>query len=331
MAPTSQIVDGVWNKIGAMPKLYIEEFVGITNRLECLSLAFAIQKEYGHDIILDWSELDSFCVDGTRQGRVTFLTKLGAQRVRNCDMATFSTLAGKKILLRSLDGPPEKQDPIYMDVPAKIHPKEHLAAEIRAMFAAVNGRPIVGIHIRHGDFQLANKDTYSIDGVKWPAVPIWWYEKAMEKIVELNSDTCFFLSCTGDPDTHGTLTKNFDVITVPVQSHYGYKNRGNDHRSTVNPVADLFALACCPVVLATPISCYSHWAANVLGIPATSIIPLPGASEANPLMGAVRIYGSRLPRWAAAGRTGSDVTPLDNKLTGIFLDAPADTSWMKSC
>lgn len=30
-----------------MPNLYVEEFVGITNRLETLPLAFAIRKDYG--------------------------------------------------------------------------------------------------------------------------------------------------------------------------------------------------------------------------------------------------------------------------------------------
>ncbi|MFZ2393476.1 MAG: hypothetical protein WBI05_04060 [Rhodoferax sp.] len=48
-----------------MPKLYIDEFVGVSNRFETLPLAFAIQKEYGHQIILDWHELDSFAVSGT--------------------------------------------------------------------------------------------------------------------------------------------------------------------------------------------------------------------------------------------------------------------------
>lgn len=311
-----------------MPKLYIEEFVGITNRLETLPLAFAIQKEYGHDIILDWRELDSFSVDGTRRGKVTLLAKLGAVRVRNCDEALFSRCDGKKVLLRSLDGPPERLDPIYMDVAARVHLKEHLATEVRTMFAAVSGRPVVGVHIRHGDFRQADTLVYTIDPPEWPAVPVWWYEQAMAALVRKNKDICFFLSCTGDPDSHGTLTKNFDVITVPVQSHYGYKNRGTEHPSTVNPLADLFALACCPAVLATPVSGYSHWAANVLGIPAVCIVPLPGASEQNPLMGAVRLYGCRLPRWRAAGRTGSDVTPLGKNLEGIEISLPAETAWL---
>ena len=311
-----------------MPKLYIEEFVGITNRLETLPLAFAIQKEYGHDIILDWRELDSFSVDGTRRGKVTLLSKLGAVRIRNCDEAIFSRLAGRKALLRSLDGPPERLDPIYMEVASRVHLKEHLAKEVRAMFAGVGHRPVVGVHIRHGDFREPDALVYTIDPPEWPAVPIWWYEQTMAALLRKNRDICFFLSCTGDPDSHGSLTKNFDVITLPVASHYGYKNRGTEHPSTVNPVADLFALACCPVVLATPVSGYSHWGANVLGIPALCIIPLPGATPLNPLSGAVQMYGSRLPRWRAAGRTGSDVMPLNKNLDEIEISLGADTRWL---
>ena len=137
-----------------MPKLYIEEFVGITNRLETLPLAFAIRKQYGHEIILDWRELDSFTVDDTKRGKVNLLAKLGAERVRNCDRNTFDGLRGKKILLRSLDGPPEYLDEIYMDIPAKIHLNAELAAEVKATFAKAGDRPVVGVHIRHGDFQV---------------------------------------------------------------------------------------------------------------------------------------------------------------------------------
>jgi len=61
-------------------KLYIEEFVGITNRLETLPLAFAIRKSRGHEIVLDWRELDSFSVDDTRRGKVNVISKIGAVR-----------------------------------------------------------------------------------------------------------------------------------------------------------------------------------------------------------------------------------------------------------
>jgi hypothetical protein len=309
-----------------MPKLYIEEFVGITNRLETLALAFAIRKQYGHDIILDWRELDSFSVDDTRRGKVTMLAKMGAERIRNCDRAIFDRLAKKKILLRSLNGPSELLDPIYMDIPARIHLNDNLASVIKKSFASIENRPVVGVHIRHGDFQVIDPAVYSIDGYEWPAVPIWWYEKTMGTLVRKNREICFFLSCTGDPESYSTLTKNFDVMTLPLESHYAYKN-GSEHSSKINPVADLFALACCSLLLATPISGYSHWAANVLGVPATCIVPIPGATETNPLTGTTKLYGTRLPRWRGAGRNGSDVNPLNLDLQGIEITS-ACSDWL---
>lgn len=309
-----------------MPKLYIDEFVGITNRLETLPLAFAIRKTYGHDIFLDWHELDSFSVDDTRRARVRPWTKLGALRVRNCDAAQFASLKNQKIILRSLDGPADKLDPIYLETASKIHLNPALASSIRAMFAPVQNRPLVGVHIRHGDYVVTDENVYDITGVEWPAVPVWWYEKTMEAIARKQKDVCFFLSSTGDPDIYTALHRNFDVLTLDTASPYTYK--GKDHESRVNPVADLFALACCPVMLATPISGYSHWAANVLGGPTTCIVPLPGATPEHPLKGVVRLYGSRLPRWRAAGREGTDTVKISDDFEGVDLTGSTNTGWL---
>lgn len=309
----------------ARPRLYIDEFVGITNRLETLPLAFAIQKEYGHEIILDWSELDSFSVAGTRRAKLRFWQKPGALRVRNCDAAQFATLGGKKIILRSLDGPSDKLDPIYLDVASRVTTAPHLADAIRRTFARAQGRPVVAVHIRHGDYRIVDESRYDPLACEWPAVPLWWYEAVMERIAFKQKDVSFFLSCTGDPATYETLHRRFDVFTLDVTSPYDYK--GPDHDSRVNPVADLFALACCPVMLATPLSGYSHWAANALGIPAVCIIPRAGATPDNPLMGALRLYGKRLPAWRTAGRE-EGAEPISDDFEGVDLTGTADTSWL---
>ena len=309
-----------------MPKLYIDEFVGISNRLEVLPLAFAIREAYGHEIILDWRELDSFSVDDTRRGKVRILARLGAERIRNCDVATFARLAGKKIILRSLDGPDETLAPIYLEAARKIHLAPHLVDSIRSSFASRAGRPIVGVHIRQGDYELVNPDCYETSK-EWPAVPLWWYEEMMARIAALRPDVSFFLACTGNPAAFESMRNRFDTFTLDAKSPYGYK--GLDHQSEVNPVADLFALACCPVLLATPISGYSHWAANVLGAPTSCIVPMPGATRDQPLSGRVELYGERMPRWRAAGRTGSDTAPL-NDFAALDLGRPAHTDWLQS-
>ncbi|GBG02355.1 hypothetical protein AZSI13_16820 [Azospira sp. I13] len=308
-----------------MPKLYIDEFVGVSNRLETLPLAFAIAKTYGHDIILDWHELDSFSVDNTRRGKVGLLARIGAQRVRQCDRALFDSLGGKKIILRSLDGPSEILDPIYLETARRLHLAPHLREQVQQTFAGLEGRPVVGVHVRQGDYELGDESTYRIDR-EWPAVPVWWYAETMRAIQRQQPDVVFFLSSTGDPKALAELHDGLTVVSLDAPSPYGYK--GQDHASVVNPVADIFALACCPVLLATPISGYSHWAANALGEATDCIVPLPGATRENPLRGLVQMYGSRLPRWRNAGRTGEDTLALGDGFADIDLSRPAHTRWL---
>ena len=307
-----------------VPKLFIDEFVGISNRLETLPLAFAIRKAYGHDIVLDWHELDSMSVDGTARGKVGVLARLGALRVRECDRARFDTLAGRKIILRSLDGPAELLDPIYLEVGRRVRLAPRLARELAETFERARGRPVVGVHIRHGDYQLENENVYRVDR-EWPAVPVWWYAAAMAAIRRVQPGVVFFLAGTGDPSALPEL-HGFETLSLSVGSHYGYKGEG--HGSRVNPVADLFALACCPVILATPLSGYSHWAANVMGPPSECIVPLPGATRERPLRARVSLYGARLPRWRATARSGADTLPLDERFSGLDLERTADARWL---
>jgi hypothetical protein len=308
-----------------MPSLYIDEFVGISNRLEVLPLAFAIREIHGHDVFLDWHELDSFRVEGTQRRRILPWMKLGALRVRHCDSAQFAALAGRRIILRSLEGPDELLQPRYLDAARRVRLAPALVDTLRASFARVGARPVVGVHLRQGDYRLVTDARYDI-GTEWPAVPMWWYRSAMQAVQRAVPEVTFLLTGNGDPTLHAELTRGLDVFTLDAPSHYHYK--GADHRSRVNPLADLFALACCPVLIATPVSGFSHWAANALGAPTTCIVPLPGATPENPGMGRVELYGARLPRWRAAGRTGTDTTPLTAALDGIDLSRRAQVDWL---
>jgi hypothetical protein len=309
-----------------MPKLYIDDYVGIANRLETLTLAFAIRKEFGHEIFLDWPELDSFRVEDTRRASVRLIARMGAVRIRYCNEEIFSSLRGKKIILRALDGPADRLDPIYLDVALKIRLAPSLAGQIRTAFAAIADRPVVGIHLRRGDFASTPSDVYDVERIEWPAVPLWWYEKMMTAVAKREKDVLFFLAATGDPDTYSALRKNFDVLTLNINSPYAYKGPGNQSR--IHPVADLFALACCPVILATPISGYSHWAANVLGRPSTCLVPLPGRDPGDPSVGVLSLFGKRLPEWRVAGRQGKYVSIRPGELDWIDLSAGADTGWL---
>jgi hypothetical protein len=309
-----------------LPTVYIDDFVGVSNKLETLPMAFAIRKAFGHEIVLDWPELDSFRVEDTRRGGVHVLARIGAIRVRCCDDRLFNSLRRKKIILRSLDGPAYRLDPIYLDVASRIRLDRVLAGDIRSFFSRIGDRPVVGVHIRGGDYQPSGGDIYDPLQVEWPAVPLWWYEHVMGTIVRQRKDACFFLSATGDPASYTALRKNFDVVSLDVENPYAYK--GADHGSKVHPVADLFALACCPLILATPVSGYSHWAANVLGGPADCLVPLAGATRSAPKTGLLQLYGMRLPVWRAFGRNTRNTKVASERLEGINLARRASCEWL---
>ena len=309
-----------------MPTVYIDDFVGVSNKLETLPMAFAIRKAFGHEIVLDWPELDSFRVEDTRRGSVRILARIGAIRVRCCDDRLFNSLRRKKVILRSLDGPAYRLDPIYMEVASRIRLDPGLSGRVRSAFDAFGERPVVGIHLRHGDYGLSPGEVYDCLRVEWPAVPLWWYEHVMGAIVRKRKDVAFFLSATGDPESYMALRRNFDVTALDVGNPYGYK--GPDHASKAHPVADLFALACCPVILATPLSGYSHWAANVFGEPSVCLVPLSGASPSDPAIGKLSLYGMRLPAWRAFGRQVRNTPKVSAELEGVDLDKPAQTGWL---
>jgi hypothetical protein len=122
----------------------------------------------------------------------------------------------------------------------------------------------------------------------------------MDALLKRQKNLKFFMSATGDRSGYQYLTDKFDVFMLDIPSPYTWK--GWAHQSEVHPVADLFALACCPVILATPVSGFSHWAANVLGKPSMSLIPLKGATNNMPATGMLSLYGRRINTWRAACR-----------------------------
>ncbi len=308
------------------PRVYIDDYNGITAHLETLSLAFAIHKAYGHEIVLDWQELDALRVDETTIGKVGLASKIGAVRIRQCDERTFRTLGNKKIICRSEDGPPGVLDPIYMEVAKKVRIESGLADRIIKTFDSISGSPVAGLHVRRGDFALEGENKFDPTATMYPAVPLWWYEKIMSALLKNHKDLKFFMSANGDPASYSGLRRNFDITTLEIPSPYDWKGPG--HWSEVHPVADLFALACCSVILATPVSNFSHWAANVLGRPSVALIPLKGASREQPLTAALSRYGKRLCTWrkVSRGELTEGLTTFD---PGRPLCAPAQTDWLQ--
>jgi hypothetical protein len=309
------------------PKLYIDDFVGVTNRLETLPLAFAIREKYGHEIILDWPELnDALVIEETRAGKVFFMARLGAKRIRDCSREDFLSLENQKVILRSLEGPDDIISPIYHDVSKKVKIKPHIAKEIKRSFETYKNDIVVGLHIRHGDFQIQSDEIYDPKAWVWPAVPLWWYRNVMSMVKEAVPEVKFFLSSTGDVDEYRSLFEEFDIFTLSQETTYVKRREGN--QSKIHPVSDLFALGCCSVVLATPLSGYSHWGANVLGTKADVIIPMSGATQIDSKPGLIDMHGRRLCHWREHGRESTEMTPLTDVCTQLKGLGTPKLTWL---
>lgn len=309
-------------------RIYLQDFIGLSNRLEALALAFALRAAHGHEIRLDWPELDAFSVADTRRGGPGLWGRVGAVRIRQCSPESFNQLKlRRKIILRGLFGPEAELQAVYPTLPGKLRLAPPLRAVIQATFAELGPHPVVGVHVRRGDFVEGDLESYDAVAHRHPAVPLWWYEHAMERIVAQAPETRFLLCCTGEPSLLAHWRKRFRIVEVPAASPYTYK--GADHASARHPVAELFALACCPVLLATPISSFSHWAANVLGGPTVCLTPPLQTRREAPEMCRVDVRGKLLPHWLAAGRQGTGLQSVNATLDGVNLSRRANADWIQ--
>ena len=306
--------------------LFLQEYIGLGNRLESLVLAFAIQRAHGHEVFLDWPELDALAVEGTKTGAPGLLGRLGALRLRECTPEIFEGLGEhRKIILRTYLGPADKLDPLFQPTLTRIRLQRQVAEEIRAIFAPFAGRPVIGVHIRRGDYSPPDSDEYDTNSVKHPAVPLWWYEQAMGALSKRNKDAVFYLSFSGTGAEFEQLRRNFDVVQARSRSPYG--REGTGHHSDMHPVVDLFALACCPVLLATPLASFSHYAAHLLG-PATDCV-LPPVRVKRSAWAACRLAfrGQQLQRWVEVCRSGERHELLSSSLAEVEA-RPAQTDWL---
>ena len=97
--------------------------------------------------------------------------------------------------------------------------------------------------------------------------------------------------------------------------------------SAGHPALDLFALAACTVLIATPNSSFSHFAANALG-PAASVLLPPARTVAEaPEAGYLRIHGERLPLFVSAATKPEIFHPIARDAE-LPQPSAADTGWI---
>ena len=146
-------------------------------------------------------------------------------------------------------------------------------------------------------------------------------------MVKRQPDLGFYLSYSGDGSEFEVLRKNFDIIEARSPSPYHYK--GPDHSAARHPVVDLVALACCPTLLGTPISSFSHYAAHLLGPPSTCLLPPLRTRRTAWGVMQLDLRGKRLVHWVTACRTGAGVQRAPGEIGPVEF-APANTGWLGS-
>jgi hypothetical protein len=277
-------------------RAYISDFTGICNRFEALILAFSIREYFGHEIWLDWPEMDALQIASVRLGSGGVLRKVNSIKIRDCDYENFSTLHRyKNVHIRGLFGAhPESLDRQLPKVLDAVRLKPELITAVKKLFSDISG-PVIGVHIRRGDFVIP-ASVEDLNKRRHSAIPDDWLIKSFEALQERFPGVHFYLSATGRIEDYKFLFDRFPCHMMQVKSPYRYK--GSGHSSETHPVADLFALSCCNVIVATPRSSFSHWAANCFGAQSTVIIPRPAEGSFGDVVLTAKKFGlCRLPEW----------------------------------
>lgn len=278
---------------------------------------------------IDWKEAEWLNVIGVRKKKYTLWDRLCGKKVIHPSEEEFNRLGRHRCLVqRGTFGGPEKiLDRLFLPTARRIRVHPKIRTEIINLFETQKDLT-VGVHIRRGDFkQLPNGERYDIHSSRHPQVPLWWYQYAMHEVVQRFSSVRFFLCHNGlEHDEHSLLKRNWDLLEMPRDGLYG--RIGDGHFSKTNPVADLFALACCPIIISTPMSTFCHYAANALGSPSLSIVPTPLTSKDSPGYAFCRLYGKRAPTWVKVVREGQDLHEIHSHREIPCPDYDCDVDWL---
>lgn len=308
-------------------RIFVSSYVGLSTRLEALSLAFMMSDYFGHEVCIDWKELDALNIVGaTVRGR-GLAGRLGAVKLRDdASAADFHRVTRHaSINLRTHRGPRHLLEPYYLPTARRVKLRPHLIETIRASFAPYADRPLVGVHIRRGDFPLMSATDFDANAFLWPATPEWWYEHVMADIQRAVPDVAFYVACSGSLADFPRLTSRFDVFEVETRSEYSYRRPG--HESARHPAADLFALACCPTLVGSSCSTFSHYAAHMLGLPKTVVVAPPRTSAQRPQYSRIAMHGRGAFDWYQACRNGDGLVPVSDAAT-LPIGRGAQLDWM---
>lgn len=310
-----------------MKRVFITDYVGLSTRLEALAMAFLISDYYGHEVCLDWQEFHALRIIGARKCGRGLLGRLNSIKLRGDASDGFNRVGDyTNVNLRTHHGPQHLLQKMYLPTAQRVKLRPDLIGIIRDTFARYENRPLVGVHIRRGDFPLIAPDVFDVNVFEWQAVPDWWYEHVMNEIQKAVPNVAFFVSCSGSLDDFPKLKNNFDVFDMPAEFNCTHIEAG--HASARHPAADLFALGCCSTIIGAPCSNFTHYAANMLGYATQVLIP-PAAKmlQAQPSFASVDLYGHGANDWLAACRSGAGAQIVTDA-SHLKISNGARVDWM---
>jgi hypothetical protein len=311
-----------------MKKLFVTNYVGLASRLETLPLAFLLRDYLGHNVYLDWPDLGDFNVIGAQHKKFRLYHRFNLVKKHTFQIPEdLYYLKSKNINLRTQFGFPSNHlKKYYLSTYERIKLNPHHIYELSKLFSKYANSPIVGVHIRRGDFVLSDDQYYDATTKESLAVPNWWYLHVMGELVKWNPDIKFFVSFTGSKSHYTEIFDSFDCITFTPQKKYPDNYFG--HISDGHAVCDLFALACCSVVIASPCSSFSHVAVNALGPKSTALLPLIKMNKNRPAFGKMCLWGKQARNaWYDSCRTNRNwerVQVAEN----VSNIKPADYGWL---
>jgi hypothetical protein len=311
-----------------MKKLFVTDYVGLASRLETLPLAFMLRDYFGFEIHLDWPDLIDFNVIGSKRSKFRFHHRLSLKKIlcykHPHDLHEIQKY--KNLNLRTQFGPPDYLlGKYYLPTYKRLKLNPRHVIKLVDFFNDFSDTPVVGVHIRRGDFILEKGDYYDAGSQESTSVPTWWYQHVMNEIVKINQDVKFFVSFTGKKSDYPEIFDNFDCINF--NSTQKHSDNYFGHKSEGHAVCDLFALACCSLIIASPCSSFSHVAANALGNKSVAILPRKKMHKSNPGFGSMSIWGKQARSlWydSCINNLNWDVI---NSSTDIPLITGPDYSW----
>ncbi|MBF0133813.1 MAG: hypothetical protein HQL75_14660 [Magnetococcales bacterium] len=311
-------------------KVYSTPFAGLCNRLEALPVCFAFQEYFGHEVVLDWPEADDLRIVGARFGKLYPWQKLGARRFSAPSPDEFAQLGRHRLLIQKglFGGIPQVNRRLYLATGARLRLNPRLLVQLLAQFAPLGDTIVVGVHVRRGDYRPGTDDNlYDLEHHIHSQVPLWWYEYAMGEVMRRYQKVIFYLAHNGlTAEEEARLHQKFPLVQAPKDNPYRPKRQG--HQAEANPVRDLFALACCPIIIGSPMSTFTHYPAHALGRPTLVIQPLSKTYRTAPHMGYSRLFGEGIHAWMDTLYKGVSFYPVRSGVELPEVDYPQALEWL---